>query len=122
MLPKRSRLSSVGVERVLKKPHRGKQGLFRCSWRENTVGFPRCAVVVTKAENIGSVQRNRLRRVSYAALEEILGNVELAADIVVFLRSSKETLTKGSVFPDLARIVDTVSEAFKSPASKTKTD
>lgn len=122
MLPKRARLTSAGVERVLKKPFRTKQGLFRCSWRENRAGYPRCAVVVTKGENIGSVQRNRLRRVSYAALEEGLAAKELAADIVVFIRGTNEEVVKETVLPDIVKIVAAVSEAARSLASKTKTD
>lgn len=122
MLPKRVRLTSAGVERVLKKPFRTKQGLFRCSWRENRVGHPRCAVVVTKGENIGSVQRNRLRRVSYAALEEGLEGKEFFADIVIFIRGTNENIAKEIVLPDILKIVATVSEAATSLASKTKAD
>ncbi len=122
MLPKRARLTSAGVERVLKKPYRSKQGLFRCSWRENRVGYPRCAVVVTKGENIGSVQRNRLRRVSYAALEEGLIGKELAADIVVFIRGMNGDVGKERVYGDLSTIVATISEAAKGLVSKTKVD
>ena len=111
MLPKRQRLTSSGVQRVLKKPLRVAVGPFRCSWRENTVGYPRCAVVVTKGTTVlGSVERNRIRRVVYAALEAAFAQTMMGVDVVIFLRASPEKILTTNILSHLHSLISSLEE------------
>lgn len=119
MLPKRQRLTSSGVQRVLKKPWRAAMGPFRCSWRENTVGYPRCCVVVTKGTTVlGSVERNRIRRVVYAALEAALAQTKMGVDVVIFLRASPEKITTRDTLSQLHSLISSLQEKGEAIRNK----
>ena len=73
------------------------------------MGYPRYAIVVTKGSAVlGSVQRNRIRRMVYAALKNILTNTTMGVDVVLFLRAAPERIRTQDTLSHLHSLISTL--------------
>lgn len=96
MLKKTFRLNKSSIERIYKKGRSFKEGVFLVRYLSNNTDHPRFAVIISKAILPKASARNRLRRMTYIAIEKqkYLKNTDIA---LTFKRVIEEDKIEGEL-------------------------
>jgi len=104
MLSKKFRLSKQDIERVYKRGKTFRDSFLVIRFLPNNSGHYRFATVIPKKVALKATQRNRLKRKTFAFLEEILKEVKIGNfDIILSFKTIPE---EQSIKPVLSKILE----------------
>jgi ribonuclease P protein component len=92
MLSAKNRLNKREVERIFRKGANLSESFLYARFLENKAKRSRFAIIVSKKIHSGAVERNRLRRKTYAILQELMPNFsDRNLDMAIGYRSAPKS-------------------------------